>query len=215
MTGAMALLLLACIVFTSVVCLFAPAASAYADFDTWSNRSTRVLEPADYNTNGTCSCDICCWKGVQGIGNLGIGDGNYTLMKPDVMNGMTDAAKANMMAGGMSEPAEKITGNGTFVPQISNVKNETAVQEGKTPVIEAPAPADAAPRTESLLPSYVMAGDVITEGTPDTISLGQPFPNIMNEDPTEASVLYGKLVGLPMPDGSRMDFGIKCLGYEY
>jgi hypothetical protein len=31
----------------------------------------------------------------------------------------------------------------------------------------------------------------------------------------ELGVLYAKMFGLPMPDGSRMDIGIKSPGYEY
>jgi hypothetical protein len=77
----MALLLLAYIVSTLAIGLFAPAASAYADFATRGNRTTRVCGPGGYNTSGTCTCAICQWKGVQGVGNLGIGDGNVSLMK--------------------------------------------------------------------------------------------------------------------------------------
>ncbi len=105
LTGAMALLLLTCIVLTLPVCLFAPAASAYADFATWGNRSLRVCEPAGYNTSGTCTCAICQWKGVQGVGNLGIGDGNVSLMKPEFIN---DAVKAmnESLAGSAMSPVE-------------------------------------------------------------------------------------------------------------
>jgi hypothetical protein len=70
-----------------LACLFLPVfgclcddANARADFATWANRSTRSLEPVDYNTNGTSTCQMCGWKGTQGIGNVGIGNGSVAAL---------------------------------------------------------------------------------------------------------------------------------------
>ncbi|CAJ35203.1 hypothetical protein LRC204 [Methanocella arvoryzae MRE50] len=71
-------LLLTCTLLPAIVCLCTCGADARADFSTWANRSSRLVAPADYNTDGTCAGQICSWKGVQGIGNTGIGDGNVS-----------------------------------------------------------------------------------------------------------------------------------------
>jgi hypothetical protein len=69
--------------------------------------------------------------------------------------------------------------------------------------------------TESLLPDYDLAASIIPRGEPYSITVNQPFAHILAEDPIEASVLYGKLLGFPLPGGQVVDVGIKCLGYEY
>jgi hypothetical protein len=75
-----AMLTLACVLLTVFTSPCITNANARADFATWANRSTRSLEPADYNTNGTSTCQICNWKGTQGIGNVGIGDGSISAL---------------------------------------------------------------------------------------------------------------------------------------
>jgi hypothetical protein len=215
LTGATALLLLTCLVSTIAVCLFVPAASAYADFAAWGNRSLRVCEPAGYNTSGTCTCAICQWKGTQGVGNLGIGDGNVSLMKPSFIN---DAVKAmNDSLAGNELSSRDNAGTMTVAPpeNITGKESVTAkdVSTGTCPVCEETAAG--AGLTESLTPTLLMAAGVVTEGTPYGITLGTPMPHILNENPVELGVLYAKMYGLTMPSGQRIDIGIKSPGYEY
>jgi hypothetical protein len=235
-------LLLASIILVGASGLLAGKAEGYANFTKWANRSARILEPADYNTNGTCSCAVCCWKGVQGIGNMGIGNGNVSLMKPDVINSMvqnaTGATNGNETSGNASNemanetamagnaaagndkatpgnytdtiiraPASNTPGNGTLVSRDTDA----------SPAEPEPAPeaAPEAPLTESLYPDFDLAASVIPRSTPYSITINQPFPHILAEDPREAAALYGKLIGLPMPSGQVIDVGVKSIGYEY
>jgi hypothetical protein len=225
--GIILLLLMACIALAMAASIFAGVADARADFEKWSNRSARIVEPADYKTNGTCTEAICTWKGVGGVGNLGIGDGNVSLMKPEVISGMaeydTQAAGSNESSGETAgktanetasaenatadgvirAPAGNPAGNGTLVSR--NVDTQPAVPEGEAE----------GPITESLFPDYDLAASVIPRGVPYSLTVNTPFEHILSENPTEASVLYGKLIGFPMPGGQVVDIGIKCIGYEY
>jgi hypothetical protein len=213
---AFAILLLTCIVLTLSVNIFANVACAYADFSTWANRSLRPCEPAGYSTSGTCTCSICGWRGVLGIGHVGIGDGNVSLMKPGFIN---DAMKAfNEGLAGNETSSNKTTGNVTIVPQENGNGNGTLVSRdvatGSCPACEQAAAAEEG-LTETLLPSLLLAGGIVTEGSPYGITLGRPLPHILNEDPEEVGVLYAKMYGLTMPNGDRIDLGIKSIGYEY
>jgi hypothetical protein len=225
--GTIILFLMVCIALAIAASLIAVAADARADFEKLSNRSARVVEPADYKTNGTCSEAICTWKGVGGIGNMGIGDGNISLMKPDAISEM--AANAMQSTGGNESfneavgkatnetvsagnattdsvtraPAGNSAGNGTLVSR--DVDNQLALSEG----------AADGPLTESLLPDYDLAASIIPRGVPYSITVNTPFAHILAEDPVESAVLYGKLTGFTMPGGQVVDVGIKCLGYEY
>jgi len=176
------LLVFTCVALMLSISLLPSVAEARADFNTWANRSTRVLEPAGYDVNNTSTCQICTFtRGMNLIGNLGIGDGNISLMKPDHLDRTLNA------------PVPGVSANETDTPA--------------TPAYDL--------GTESLYPQNVLAGAATVEGRPDTIVIGHPFPHIMTEAPVEAAALYGKLVGLPLPDGSVMDVGVKSLGYEY
>ena len=75
---ALVLAILASIVTVLFISICVENADARADFVKWSNRSARVLEPGDYNVNGTCSNKICSWNGTRGIGNLGIGNSSMS-----------------------------------------------------------------------------------------------------------------------------------------
>lgn len=216
LTGAMALLLLTCIVLTLAVCLFAPTVSAYADFATWGTRNMRVPEPSGYNTTGTCTSAICGWKGVQGVGNLGIGDGNISLMKPSFINNAVKAMNESL-AGKELSPGEK-AGRGAVTPMENATDNETLVSRdvatGSCRTCEWAAEEDEG-LTEPLTPNLILAGGIVTEGTPYGITLGTPMPHILNENPVEVGALYAKMYGLTMPSGQRIDIGVKSLGYEY
>jgi hypothetical protein len=203
--GIILLLLMACIAMALAASIFAGPADARADFEKWSNRSARVVEPADYKTNGTCCEAICTWKGVGGIGNLGIGDGNVSLMKPDVIREMAE------------NDTQAIPGNESSGETAGKANNETASSGNATAdrVIHLPEAAADGPSTESLLPDYDLAASVIPRGVPYSITANTPFAHILAEEPVEASVLYGKLIGFTMPGGQVVDVGIKCLGYEY
>jgi hypothetical protein len=181
------LLVFTFIALTLSISLLSRAAYARADFGTWANRSTHVVEPAGYNTTGSPACKICEFsRKFNDMGNLGIGNGNISLIKPDYL-----------------KEALNVTGI------------ETGVAGNNTTGLGTPAPMAYDFETENLLPLNVLAGAATVEGRPDTITLGHPFLHILMEDPTEASVLYGKLLGLPLPAGSVMDVGIKSIGYEY
>jgi hypothetical protein len=120
--GIIVLFLMICIALAIAASLFALAADARADFEKWSNRSARVVEPADYKTNGTCCEAICTWKGVRGVGNVGIGNGSISLMEPDVINEM---AANSMQATGSNTSSNETVGkatNGT----AGKVTNETS-----------------------------------------------------------------------------------------
>ena len=209
------------------ISLFAPAACGHADFDIWANRGTRVYDPVNYNINGTSAQKVVSWNGTGGIGNVGIGNGDYTLMKPDFINNAVKSME-NSLAGNesttpgisganhmISAPQNNSTGNGTLVTaDVAAYGNESAHADRETGRNEV-LPAEEAPLTESLAPNFIMAGGIIREGSPYSITLGQPFPHILNEEPVELGALYAKMFGLPMPDGSRIDIGVKSPGYEY
>jgi hypothetical protein len=225
--GTIILFLMVCIALAIAASLFAVAADARADFEKWSNRSARVLEPADYKTNGTCCEAICTWKGVGGIGNMGIGDGNVSLMKPDVISEM---AATSMQATGGNESSNETAdreinetasaGNATtdsviHAPASNPAGNETLVSRDADKEIALPEEAADSPSTESLYPDYDLAASVLPRSTPYSITVNKPFAHILAEDPVEAAALYGKLVGFTMPGGQVVDVGIKCIGYEY
>jgi hypothetical protein len=225
--GAFALLLLTGLLLVLSLNLFAHVASAHADFDTWANRSTRVYEPAGYNTSGTCTSAICAWKGVRGIGNVGIGDGNVSLMQPGFINDAIKAFNESLAANetssnetaGNRTPPNVTADNETVAPAINGKGNGTLVSKdvatASCPACEQAAAAEEG-LTETLFPDLILAGGIITEGgTPYGITLGRPMPHILNEDPVEAAALYAKLYGLIMPSGQRIDVGIKSIGYEY
>ncbi len=73
-------------------------------------------------------------------------------------------------------PPENITGKESLVSRD--------VATGTCPVCEQAAAAEEG-LTESLTPSLILAGGVVTEGTPYGITLGTPMPHILNENPVE------------------------------
>ena len=225
--GMIILLLITCIALAMAAGLFAGPADARADFGKWSNRSARVVEPADYKTNGTCSEAICTWKGVGGVGNMGIGDGNVSLMKPDVIRGMTEndtqTAGENESSDGTAgktinetDSTENTTTDSVIgAPANNSASNVSLVSRSAYNQPALPEDAAEGPLTESLLPDYDLAASVIPRGVPYSITANTPFAHILAEDPVESAVLYGKLIGFTMPGGQVVDVGIKCLGYEY
>ncbi len=225
--GAFAIFVLMGFFLALSISLFAPVACGHADFDIWANRSARVCEPCNYANKGTSAEKIVSWNGTRGIGNVGIGNGNYTLMKPDFINdaikSMNNSTTANVPTTPENLTADNVTGasqdnargNGTLISRdVATGGNEQASASCPACSKEA-APAEGESLTESLTPNFFMAGGVIREGAPYSITIGQPFPHILNEEPVELGVLYAKMFGLPMPDGSRIDVGIKSPGYEY
>jgi hypothetical protein len=233
--GTIVLFLMVCIVLAIAASLFAVAADARADFEKWSNRSARVLEPADYKTNGTCCEAICTWKGVRGVGNMGIGDGNISLMEPDVISEMAvngvqaagDNKSSNETAGKVTNETAGKAANGTAskgnttadsvirAPANNTSGNGTLVSQNTERQIALPEEAAAGPSTESLYPDYDLAASVIPRSTPYSITINTPFAHILTEEPVEAAALYGKLIGFTMPGGQVVDVGVKCIGYEY
>jgi hypothetical protein len=225
------LLLLACIVLAIVISLFTGNANGRADFEKWSNRSARVIEPADYQTKGTCSEAICSWKGVGGIGNLGIGDGNVSMMQPDAINELVESGmqsiNGNKTANETASTGNVTAKNGTVspatnpadsiirAPASNTAGNGTLVSRNVDAQLAVPEVAADAPSTESLYPDYDLAASVIPRCAPYTITINTPFEHILAEDPVEAAALYGKLVGFTMPCGQVVDVGVKCIGYEY
>ncbi|MGA9140304.1 MAG: hypothetical protein WBZ29_08770 [Methanocella sp.] len=225
--GAFALFILTGFFLALSVNFFAPAACGHADFDIWANRSARVCEPCNYANKGSSAEKIVSWNGTGGIGNVGIGNGNYTLMKPDFINDAVKSMENSTMANEPATPGNITANNVTRMPQDNARGNSSLISnavatggEGQAPATcptcnkEAP-PASEESLTESLTPDYIMAGGVIREGTPYSVTIGRPFPHILNEEPVELGVLYAKMFGLPMPDGSRIDIGVKSPGYEY
>jgi hypothetical protein len=233
--GTIILFLMVCIALAIAASLIVVAADARADFEKWSNRSARVLEPADYKTNGTCCEAICTWKGVGGIGNMGIGDGNVSLMKPDMIGEMTaNAMQATAGNGSSNEAAGKTTneiagkttnetasaGNATTdsvirAPANNSAGNGVLLSRNADNQLALPEETADSPSTESLYPDYDLAASVLPRSTPYSITVNKPFTHILAEDPVEAAALYGKLVGFTMPGGQVVDVGIKCIGYEY
>lgn len=151
--GAFALLILTGLFLALSLNLFAYVVSAHADFDTWANRISRVCEPAGYNTSGTSCCQACSWKGVRGIGNVGIGDGNISLMQPGFINDAMKAYNESLAANETSSngtagdatssnftSANTTAGNVTVAPTINGKGNTTLVSKdvatGTCPVCE-------------------------------------------------------------------------------
>jgi len=197
------------------ISLLSRAADARADFATWANRSTRVLEPAGYNINNTPTCEVCTFtRGMNLIGNLGIGNGNISLMKPDYLNSTLNAPAPGPAESEKSVPVGSPADNRTMSQEIAD-QNRTNVSQNNETAAPVPAPLAYDFETDNLYPENVLAGAATVEGRPDSIVIGHPFEHILMEDPVEAAALYGKLMGLPLPDGSVMDVGIKCIGYEY
>jgi hypothetical protein len=227
LTRAFAIFILTGFFLALSVNLFAPTVCGRADFDIWANRSARVCEPCNYANKGTSAEKVVSWNGTGGIGNVGIGNGNYTLMKPDFINDAIKSMENSTVANEPATPGNITAINVTSAPQDNAkgngklVSGDVATAGGGPAPASCPAcskevsPAGEESLTESLTPDYLMAGGIIREGVPYTVTIGHPFPHILNENPVELGVLYGKMFGLPMPDGSRIDVGIKCPGYEY
>jgi hypothetical protein len=225
--GAVALFILTGFFLALSVNLFTHVGCARADFESWANRSLRVCEPCHYATKGTSAEKVVSWNGTGGIGNVGIGNGNYTLMKPEFINdavkAMNDSLAGNESAASKNVPADHVIGapmdnakgNGTLISKDVATGGSASASASCPTCSKAAAAAEEEALTESLTPNYLMAGGVVREGTPYSVTIGHPFPHILNEEPVELGVLYGKMFGLPMPDGSRMDIGIKSPGYEY
>jgi hypothetical protein len=210
-------------------------AGARADFATFANRSTRPPEPLYYDINGTSTETVVSWPGVQGVGNLGIGTGDPLLVEPEFIN---DAMKsfAGDQAKKVAAPGNA-TGEVTPVPKNNSTGNRTLISGNVTPGSdmiqpvqehaaeglpepreerrEEKKPEAEEPLTENLLPEYLMAAGTITRTEPYSLTIGQLFPHILNEDPVEPGVIYAKMFGLPLPDGRMMDMGIKSLGSEF
>ena len=192
----LSILLLASVMLPVIVGLCTGETDARADFSTWANRSSRLLEPADYNTNGTSACQMCSWKGVQGIGNVGIGDGNVSVITnnttqdetlyPDydlqgvVTMDNSQYPDSNRRPGEKDEAANETAGNSTA--DSADIDTVSSLKIG---------------------------------GEPGVFTYGSPYQGILKEYPVEAAAVYGKLTGLRMPDGSSVSVGIKSIGYEY
>jgi hypothetical protein len=225
LNGAIALLLLAGFFLAVAVSIFVPAADARADFVTWADRLTRPGAPCGCTENGTCVQRIVAWPGVKGVGNVGIGDGNVSLMQPEFINdamksfneGLTknESAPGNTTGEVIAAPLNNSRYNGTLVTGNATAASETAEPGGEEAGNVTSEPEESETLTESLLPGHVMSAGTITRTEPYSIVYGDPFPHILNEDQVEAGVIYGKMFGLPLPGGRTIDIGIKSLGSEY
>jgi len=192
------------------VSLFSHPASARADFTTYADRNTRPTEPIGYDVNGTSVQTVVAWNGTRGVGNLGIGNGDISLMDPDVIN----RAVRNASAG------QNISTNVTASNETQEEDNDATGWGFRASDTEAAADGDGEPEEveeawESLLPRHVAAASIITRGEPYSITINEPYPHILNENPVEPGVLYAKLLGLPLPGGRMIDMGIKSLGTEF
>lgn len=198
-----------------LACLFLPVfgcmcdnANARVDFATWANRSTRSLEPVDYNTNGTSTCQMCSWKGTQGMGNVGIGDGNLSAFtngttKDETLYPDYDLQGVVTTEGSQYPGVNQITGDTVSKALQIGVGNESGNSAGNN-------------ETEIVADNtHEIGSGVKIGGTSDIITYGKPYPGILNEYPVEATAVYGKLTGLRMPDGRSVEIGVKSIGYEY
>jgi len=220
----LAIVILACIVTVLFSDILVENAYARADFVKWSNRSARVLEPGDYNTNGTCSNKICSWNGTQGIGNLGIGNSSVAAftnnttkdetLYPDYdLQGVVTTRNSqypdvNCISGerinkaldfGSGNVSENSTESNQTIPGNSTEEASNTSAENATSTTSA---------TENAASGSVGK-------TPGIFSYGEPYPGILDEYPVEAAAVYGKMNGLRMPDGRLIDIGVKSIGYEY
>ncbi len=230
LTGTVALFILTGFFLALSVNLCADVACARADFATFADRNTRPTEPVGYDVNGTSVQMVVAWNGTRGVGNLGIGNGDVSLMKPEVINSAIRNARvgqnvsANVTARNETLPARNET-----LPADNDTKEEDKNATGwgfRASDTEADADGDgesgesgeaeeAEDQWESLLPEHVAAASVITRGEPYSITINEPYPHILNENPTEPAVLYAKMLGLPLPGGRMIDMGIKSLGTEF
>lgn len=82
LTGALALFILTGFFLALSVNLFADVSCARVDFATYADRNTRPTEPIGWDVNGTSVQQVVAWNGTKGVGNLGIGNGDISLMDP-------------------------------------------------------------------------------------------------------------------------------------
>lgn len=203
-------LLFSCLVLAITASVFSYAVSARADFATYADRNTRPTEPIGYDVNGTSVKTIVDWPGTRGVGNLGIGNGDISLMDPDVIN----RAVRNASAG------QNVS---TGIPAGNETQGEDQDATGwgfRASGTEAAVDGDGEPSEaeeawETLLPRHVAAASIITRAEPYSITINEPYPHILNENPVEPGVLYAKMLGLPLPGGRMIDMGIKSLGTEF
>lgn len=213
--GALALFILTGFFLALSVNLFADVSCAHVDFATYADRNTRPTEPIGWDVNGTSVQQVVAWNGTKGVGNLGIGNGDISLMDPEVINSAVRNASA-----GLNVSANIPAGNETQADNETQEEDKDATgwgfrASGSEAAAEEAGPEEVEEAWESLLPRHVAAASFITRGEPYSITINEPFPHILNENPTEPGVLYAKMLGLPLPGGRVMDMGIKSLGTEF
>lgn len=222
-TGAVAIFLIISLSLVFVGLTFSDEASARADFATWADRNTRPTAPIGYDINGSSVKTIVDWPGVRGVGNAGIGNGNVSLMDPDVINRAVSNATAGQNVSGNATAAtagdeadDREIADGDEREEEIDPAGRGFPAEGAEEAVEgAGEPEEVEEAWESLLPRHVAAASFITRGEPYAITINEPFPHILNEEPREPGVLYAKMWGLPLPGGRMMDMGIKSLGSEF
>jgi hypothetical protein len=214
--GAIALLLLTCIILALTASVFSYGASAHADFATYADRNTRPTEPIGYDVNGTSVKTMVDWPGTRGVGNLGIGNGDISLMDPDVINRAVRNASAGQNVSTAIPAGNETQGEDQDATGWGFQASDTeAAAEGGGDAGEAGDAEEVEEAWESLLPRHVAAASIITRGEPYSITINEPYPHILNENPVEPGVLYAKMLGLQLPGGRMIDMGIKSLGTEF
>jgi hypothetical protein len=66
-----------------------------------------------------------------------------------------------------------------------------------------------------MMPEKYWAGDIIFNCEEPVIIYKEPEEDIFNEFPIQPGTIYGRLLGLYMPGGGRVDMAIRGIGYEY
>lgn len=78
------LLVITSVILIQCMSLCVGKAEAWADINSLANKSTRHYTPLGYENNGSAIEKVVHFKGVRGIGNVGIGNGSLLTLVSDV-----------------------------------------------------------------------------------------------------------------------------------
>jgi hypothetical protein len=163
-------------------------ADARANLTAYLSVPPNGWEPMGYNVNGSAPwlvVNTVGWNAVKLMGNVGLGDGSVNFLNATSNRDINYTDSYIMAADISTAPMD--------MGRLSNFQN---------------APGDNGTAT---------AGTGVALNDPyHTILIGRPVDDMMYQYPlTPAVSAYGRLAGLPMPDGSLANIGIRSLSYGY
>lgn len=171
------------------------------------NRSSN--QDVNYTANNFMAADISMapWDPARITSPGGAAVAGGTVTAPETAGNNTPAASAN----------NSTTGHSISMPDISNL-NLTNPEKLSFDNNTTSAPVN--PGETAATSTVIGTGGVTFNGAQGdpyhTITMGRPVDDLLYEYPLATSItMYGRLVGLPMPDGCGANIGIRCLGYGY